>query len=94
MAGLVKRVRVQINDSAFYEVKIWKVPKSDFFKEGIKYSMAIIENGIRIIGYDNERAKGHHKHIAKKETVYNYMDIEKLLDDFEKDVENYRKVKK
>jgi len=57
LAELKRKIRVQINQSAFYEIKVWKVPKSEFFNEGIKYSLAILENGKRIVGYDNELAK-------------------------------------
>ncbi|MBI4595217.1 MAG: hypothetical protein HY730_02440, partial [Candidatus Tectomicrobia bacterium] len=42
----------------------WKVPASKDFPEGIKYAFAYIHKGRRILGYDNERAKGHHKHIV------------------------------
>jgi len=41
----------------------WKIEKSKDFPEGIKYAFAYIHEGKRILGYDNERAKGHHKHI-------------------------------
>lgn len=78
LAELERKIRVQINESAFYEVKIWKVPKSKFFSEGITYSLAIIENGKRFIGYDNERAKGHHKHVGVEEVPYNYLHIERF----------------
>jgi len=37
----------------------WKVPKSNDFPEGIKYAFVYIHHGKRILGYDNERAKGH-----------------------------------
>jgi len=44
------------------EIKVWEVPKSEDFPEGVKYSMAYIkveEGGAkRILGYDNERGKG------------------------------------
>lgn len=90
LAELERKVRVQINESAFYEVKIWKVPKSGFFNEGIKYSLTIIENGKRVVGYDNERAKGHHKHVGAEEVSYTYLGIEKLLEDFKKEVEKFR----
>lgn len=94
MAELKRKIRVQINESAFYEVKIWEVPKSDFFMEGIKYSMVLIENGKRVLGYDNEREKSHHKHVGGKEFFYDYKSIELLLNEFEKEVEKFRMVKK
>lgn len=94
LAELIMRTRVQITKGSFYEVKIWKVPKSEFFKEGVKYSMVIIKNGKRIMGYDNERGKSHHKHIGGSEIPYEYNGLETLLSDFEKDVQEYREMKK
>ena len=44
-------------------MKVWKVPKSKDFPDGVKYSFVYIHNGKRVLGYDNERGKGHHKHI-------------------------------
>ncbi len=88
MAELIRKMRVQINDFAFYEIKIWRIPKTRFFEEGIKYSMVIIETGKRILSYDNES-----KHVGEKEVEYNYRGIEALLKDFEKDVKKYRGVK-
>ena len=37
----------------------WEVPKSIDFPEGIKYAFAYIVERKRVIGYDNERSKGH-----------------------------------
>ena len=53
------------------EIKIWRIPKSEDFPEGIKYSMAYIRVGTekaeRVLGYDNERGKGHHRHYFDRE---------------------------
>ena len=40
--------------------------------------------------YDNERGKGDHRHVGEKEEDYTFTTLEKLLDDFERDVENWR----
>ena len=73
------------------EVKIWKVDKSKNFPHGVKYSLVYIHNGKRVLGYDNERSKGDHKHFLGKEEKYNYINISKLSYDFEKDVEEVRR---
>nr|MBI4156284.1 hypothetical protein [Candidatus Woesearchaeota archaeon] len=74
------------------ERKLWKVDKSKDFPEGIKYSFVYICNNKRTLGYDNERAKGHHKHYFDKEIKYEFVNIKKLFQDFEKDLEVVRKM--
>ena len=61
--------------------------KSDDFPEGIKYSCVLIENGERVLGYDNERGKGHHKHFQGKEVRIDFKDFENLLWGFWDEVE-------
>ena len=39
-------------------------------------------DGQRLVGYDNERGKGGHKHIGAVETRYKFVSIEKLVADF------------
>ena len=39
------------------------------------------------MGYDNERGKGDHKHVAEMETRYRFVSVEKLVADFLADVE-------
>jgi len=47
------------------------------------------EGGSRV-RYDNERGKGDHRHIGEKEEDYTFATIDQLLDDFERDIENWR----
>jgi len=44
------------------------------------------------LGYDNERTKGDHKHYFHRQIKYKFMNLEKLRDDFEGDVENIRRI--
>ena len=41
-----------------------------------------------MVGYDNERGKGDHKHIEDKGLTYVFVDIPTLLTDFKKDLED------
>ena len=43
--------------------------------------------GVRAVGYDNERGKGDHKHLAGVEMAYRFVDVQTLLADFMADVE-------
>ena len=40
--------------------------------------------------YDNERGKGDHRHIGDREEHYVFTALEQLLEDFRRDVENWR----
>jgi hypothetical protein len=67
---------------------IWKVPEPvPPSKHGYKYRLVYIVNGERIVGYDNERGKGDHRHIGGRQKIYNFVDVPKLISDFMKDVE-------
>ncbi len=71
------------------EIRIYEVPVSRTYTEGIKYSCYLVdpENGAEIIGYDIHPGKGHHRHIRGQETQYVFRGLEELLDDFANDVQ-------
>ena len=54
---------------------------------GLKYSLFYGLDGERIVGYDNERGKGDHKHSGSNETLCRFVSVEKLVADFLADVE-------
>ncbi len=58
----------QLPDRDLLKAIAWKIPDDKDFPEGIKYAFAYIHKGKRILGYDNEKAKGHHKHIVDLQT--------------------------
>ena len=58
----------KLPDGDLLKAIVWKVPKSKEFPDEIKYAFAYIHEGERMLGYDNERAKGHHKHIIDLKT--------------------------
>jgi hypothetical protein len=80
-------------DSSFQEVKIWKVPKSEDKPHGLKYSFAYIVNDERVIGYDNAERKGDHRHYKGKEYPYKFQGLDKLWNDFKKDIERFKEGK-
>jgi len=73
------------------EIKIWNVPESKDFPDEIKYSLAFIHKGERLIGYDNEKTKGHHKHIRNKEIEIEFKNTNQVIEDFKRDIENIQK---
>jgi len=74
-------------DGAIVEMTIWQLPKpSSERRHGLKYSLFYGRDGVRIVGYDNERGKGDHKHLGAMETPYKFVSVEKLVADFLADV--------
>jgi len=45
------------------------------------------ESRERVVGYDNERGKGDHRHVGAGEKSYRFIDVPTLLADFMRDVE-------
>jgi hypothetical protein len=43
-------------------------------------------DGVRVVGYDNERGKGNHKHFGEIEVAYEFKGVASLLADFWLDV--------
>jgi hypothetical protein len=78
------------NEGDLVEIKVWSVDRSASFPEGVKYSMAFIHEDERVLGYDNERGKGHHEHRFGRERMIDYRDLEHMLKKFEKSVDEVR----
>lgn len=64
------------------EIRLWSVPPEPERPYGIKYSLVYIVDGLRVVGYDNERGKGDHKHIDSVEYDYRFVSYKKLKLDF------------
>lgn len=77
------------------EIKILEVPKSEDFPEGVKYSMVYAKaerDGYRrILGYDNEKGKGHHRHFFDKEEKIEFENWKDLVKIFFEDVKKLRR---
>ena len=78
-------------DGSVVEVVVWELseplpPSAHIFKYRLYYGTAI-ESRVR---YDNERGTGDHWHIGEKEEDYIFTTIDQLLDDFERDIANWR----
>lgn len=90
-ATLLLGTKYVFEDGALFEIRIWRVPEPvPPTTHGLKYRMVYIEDGHRVVGYDNERGKGDHRHFGDVETSYRFESIEKLLADFRADMETAR----
>lgn len=78
-------------DGEIVEMTIWQLPQASSERpHGLKYSLFYGRNGIRIVGYDNERGKGDHKHLGLIETPYKFVSAEQLVVDFLADIEGVK----
>ena len=67
---------------------IWRVPKPVPPPEHpYKCRLVYIVDGKRVVGYDNERGKGDHKHIRDVELLYVFQSPACLVADFLQDIE-------
>ena len=78
------------DDGSIVEVVIWQLPEplapsQHSFKYRLFYGTALQER----VRYDNERGKRDHRHFRGEELAYVFVSIEQLLDDFERDVQDW-----
>ena len=82
-AKLITRFKNVTPEGAILELVVWKVPApvppSD---HGYKYSAVYVVDGVRVVGFDNERGKGDHCHLDGIEMPYAFVSVEKLVEDF------------
>ena len=89
-ADLVLRSRTAVHGGVV-EMVVWRVPSPVLpAQHRFKYRLVFVRDGRRVIGYDNERGKGDHKHVGGSESHYRFVDVETLMSDFLKDVEAHR----
>ena len=73
------------------EMSIWIVPDSvPGSSHAFKYSLYYGYPGRRVVGYDNERGKGDHRHVGDREESYRFSSVEALIADFLSDVKRAR----
>ncbi|MCK9200868.1 MAG: DUF6516 family protein [Gallionella sp.] len=69
------------------EMVVWRVPEPVPPSEHpFKYRLVFVRDGKRLVGYDNERGKGDHRHLGESELPYLFVDETRLLEDFWQDV--------
>lgn len=89
-ASLALRTRTAVHGGVV-EMVVWQVPKPvPPSLHGFKYRLVFFRAGERLVGYDNERGKGDHKHFGEQERPYHFSDVPTLMSDFLADVEAFR----
>ena len=87
-ASLILDRKLLLDDGRIIQIRVSRLPEADAERpHGLKYSLFFGRAGERIIGYDNEKGKGDHRHYRSREEPYRFSSLEQLIHDFENDVE-------
>lgn len=82
--------RIAYSEIAFAELVLWRVPKPlAGSSHEFKYRLAYVVDGVCVLRYDNEGGKGDHRHAGGKERAYAFTSPEKLIADFQRDIERW-----
>ncbi len=82
-ARLITRFKDVTPQGGVIELVVWRVPEPVRPSEhGFKYRAAYAIDGVRVVGFDNERGKGDHFHIGGVERSYTFTSFEQLIEDF------------
>ncbi len=83
--------KIRTVEGIVVEFTVWQVTRSAQYPEGFKYSFFAVRNGVVLVGYDNHRPKGHHRHFRGKEETYEFAGLDKLRADFSSDLRKIRR---
>jgi Family of unknown function (DUF6516) len=90
-AILLLRERRIVGEGSFAEIVIWRVPSPvPGSAHEFKYRLAFVVEGVCVIRFDNEIGKGDHKHIDGREVPFAFQSPEQLIDDFWREIENWK----
>ena len=90
-AALLHRERFDFDDGAVLEMVLWQISKPvPGSRHRYKYRLYYGKAGRRIVGYDNERGKGDHRHRRGREESYHFTTVDRLVADFLADVAEER----
>jgi hypothetical protein len=93
-ARLLFRERVVYPDGSVAEMVVWHLPKPvPPSSHPFKYRLAYSVGGRRVLGDDNERGKGDHRHRNERKTAFVFTSVEDLLARFVSEVEAMRSQK-
>jgi hypothetical protein len=87
---LIRHLRLRDPDDHLIELKLWKVPPTEDKPHGFKYSMVYVVDRKRVVGYDNGERRGDHRHLGDREEPYEFVSIDRLIEDFMADVARWR----
>lgn len=84
------RQRVVYAGDRFAELVLWRVSRPlPGSEHSFKYRLAYVVEQVCVLRYDNEAGKGDHRHWCGKQTPYRFSTPEKLVVDFQRDIERW-----
>jgi hypothetical protein len=91
-ARLIAQAKEVRDDDSIIDIVVWELaepllPCTHLYK----YRLFFGRPGECFVRYDNERGKGDHRHVGEVEFDYEFISLDALLADFERDVTNWRK---
>jgi Family of unknown function (DUF6516) len=91
-AELLIDERHVLDAGAFVEIVVWRLSRPALgSNHSFKYRLALVVDEICVLRYDNETGKGDHRHVRDKELRYSFVDPDTLLEDFWRDVGQWRR---
>ena len=82
-AELITRFKDLTPEGHVIELAVWRLPRPlPPSTHGFKYRAAYVVDGVRVVGYDNERGKGDHCHLRGRERPYMFTTVAQLVEDF------------
>ena len=91
-ADLLIDERHVLDVQTFVEIVVWRVPRpARGSRHSFKYRLALVADGTCVLRYDNEAGKGDHRHLRDKQVPYSFVDLDTLVTDFWRDVEQWRR---
>ena len=92
-ATLIFQAKKIYPDGSIKEMVIWQLPgRSTERPHGLKYRLYYgTADGTCMVRYDNETGKGDHRHFFDREEVYHFRDVERIVVDFQRDIDLARR---
>lgn len=82
-ARLITRFKDVTPEGGVIELVVWRALEPVRPSEhGFKYRAAYAIDGVRVVGFDNERGMGDHCHVRGAERRYTFVSVEQLIEDF------------
>ena len=82
-AELITRFKDVTEVGGVIELVVWRVPQPVLpTQHGYKYRAVYVVEGVRVVGFDNERGKGDHCHLRGREKPYRFTSVDALVEDF------------
>ncbi len=89
-AALVRYEKSLVRRRYIIEISVHQVGKSESYSDGLKWGPICIDQitGKRVL-MDNHHPKGPHLHIDKTEMPYEFVGLDRLVDDFRRFVREH-----